>query len=91
VIGGKYGSVDPETERSYTEREYDLAVFLGKPVQPSCMEILRRSRLVKPRLRRPFVRNLKPAAQGRVKGDLQTSAARQIASLAAAWAAVIAI
>jgi hypothetical protein len=32
VIGGKYGSVDPETELSYTEREYDLAVSLGKPV-----------------------------------------------------------
>src|ERR1700693_761916 len=32
VIGGKYGSVDPETELSYTEREYDLAVSLGTPV-----------------------------------------------------------
>ena len=32
VIGGKYGSVDPQTELSYTEREYDLAVSLGRPV-----------------------------------------------------------
>lgn len=32
VIGGKYGSIDPETELSYTEREYDFAVAAGKPV-----------------------------------------------------------
>jgi hypothetical protein len=32
VIGGKYGSVDPETELSYTEKEYDYAVELGRPV-----------------------------------------------------------
>jgi hypothetical protein len=32
VVGGKYGSIDPETELSYTEREYDHAVAAGKPV-----------------------------------------------------------
>lgn len=32
VIGGKYGSIDPESELSYTEKEYDLAVNLKKPV-----------------------------------------------------------
>lgn len=32
VIGGKYGSIDPATEISYTEMEYDYAVSLGKPV-----------------------------------------------------------
>jgi hypothetical protein len=31
VIGGKYGSVDPDLEISYTEREYDLAIGLKKP------------------------------------------------------------
>lgn len=32
IIGGKYGSVDPVMEISYTEREYDTAVRLKKPV-----------------------------------------------------------
>src|SRR3954468_7702491 len=32
VIGGKYGSIDPHTELSFTEREYDFAVAAGKPV-----------------------------------------------------------
>jgi hypothetical protein len=32
VIGGKYGSVDHETEVSYTEKEFDYAVTQGKPV-----------------------------------------------------------
>jgi hypothetical protein len=32
VIGGKYGSVDPETEVGYTEQEYDYAVAHSKPV-----------------------------------------------------------
>lgn len=32
VIGGKYGSVDLDLEISYTEREYDLAFALKKPV-----------------------------------------------------------
>lgn len=32
IIGGKYGSTDPELEASYTEREYDTAVRLKKPV-----------------------------------------------------------
>jgi Domain of unknown function (DUF4062) len=32
VIGGKYGSIDPETELSYTEKEYEYAVEQGKPV-----------------------------------------------------------
>jgi len=32
VIGGKYGSIDPETELSFTEKEYDYAIEVGKPV-----------------------------------------------------------
>lgn len=32
IIGGKYGSVDPVLEISFTEREYDTAVRLKKPV-----------------------------------------------------------
>lgn len=32
VIGGKYGSTDPETEISYTEMEYEYAVEQKKPV-----------------------------------------------------------
>jgi uncharacterized protein DUF4062 len=32
VIGGKYGSIDPETKLSYTEKEYDYAVAQKKPV-----------------------------------------------------------
>ncbi|MET3974048.1 DUF4062 domain-containing protein [Cellulosimicrobium sp. 4261] len=32
VIGGKYGSVDATLDISYTEREYDTAVKLGKPI-----------------------------------------------------------
>ncbi len=32
VIGGKYGSVDPDTELSFTEKEYDYAVKEGRPV-----------------------------------------------------------
>lgn len=32
IIGGKYGSVDPDLEIGYTEREYDTAVRLKKPV-----------------------------------------------------------
>src|SRR4051794_11101642 len=32
VVGGKYGSIDPETELSYTEKEFDLAVSLKRPV-----------------------------------------------------------
>jgi len=32
VVGGKYGSIDPETELSFTEKEYDFAVEQGKPV-----------------------------------------------------------
>jgi Domain of unknown function (DUF4062) len=32
VIGGKYGSIDPGTELSFTEKEYDYAVEQGKPV-----------------------------------------------------------
>lgn len=32
VVGGKYGSVDPETELSFTEKEYDYASEHGKPV-----------------------------------------------------------
>ena len=32
VIGGRYGSLDPEKGISYTEMEYDYAVEQGKPV-----------------------------------------------------------
>jgi hypothetical protein len=32
VIGGRYGATDPETELSYTEKEFDYAVSRGKPV-----------------------------------------------------------
>lgn len=32
IIGGKYGSVEPTLEISYTEREYDAAVAMKKPV-----------------------------------------------------------
>jgi hypothetical protein len=32
VIGGKYGSIDPIDEISYTEKEYDYANARGKPV-----------------------------------------------------------
>lgn len=32
VIGGKYGSIDPESDLSFTEKEYDYAIQQGKPV-----------------------------------------------------------
>jgi hypothetical protein len=32
VIGGKYGSVDEATQLSYTEKEYDYAVSVDKPI-----------------------------------------------------------
>lgn len=32
IVGGKYGSIDPDLDISYTEREYDTALELGKPV-----------------------------------------------------------
>jgi len=32
VIGGRYGSIDPQTELSFTEKEYDYAIEAGKPV-----------------------------------------------------------
>jgi hypothetical protein len=32
VIGGRYGSVDEESQVSFTEKEYDYAVAKGKPV-----------------------------------------------------------
>jgi len=32
VIGGKYGSIDAETTLSYTEKEFDFAVSIDKPV-----------------------------------------------------------
>lgn len=32
ILGGRYGSVDVETELSYTEMEFDYAVKQGKPV-----------------------------------------------------------
>jgi len=32
VIGGKYGSIDPDEDLSFTEMEYDYACSCGKPV-----------------------------------------------------------
>lgn len=32
ILGGKYGSVDPDTNLSYTEMEYDYAISTKKPV-----------------------------------------------------------
>jgi hypothetical protein len=32
LLGGRYGSLDPQTQRSYTELEYDYAVSTKKPV-----------------------------------------------------------
>src|SRR4051794_5954612 len=31
ILGGRYGSIEPTSETSYTELEYDLAVASGKP------------------------------------------------------------
>ncbi|WP_167368039.1 DUF4062 domain-containing protein [Streptomyces agglomeratus] len=32
VIGGKYGSIDPNCDLSYTEKEYDYAASIKKPI-----------------------------------------------------------
>nr|WP_313411858.1 DUF4062 domain-containing protein [Stenotrophomonas geniculata] len=32
ILGGRYGSVDPQTSLSYTELEYDYALSQGKPI-----------------------------------------------------------
>jgi nucleoside 2-deoxyribosyltransferase len=32
ILGGRYGSVEPKTEKSYTQLEYDYAVKKGKPL-----------------------------------------------------------
>lgn len=32
ILGGRYGSIDPETKKSYTHWEYDYATNLGKPM-----------------------------------------------------------
>lgn len=32
LVGGRYGSIDPETGKSYTELEYDYAVSRGIPI-----------------------------------------------------------
>lgn len=34
VLGGRYGSVDPEDNLSFTEKEYEYAILTGKPVLP---------------------------------------------------------
>lgn len=34
VLGGRYGSVDPDDNLSFTEKEYEYAVLTGKPVLP---------------------------------------------------------
>lgn len=39
VVGGKYGSVDPATELSFTEKEYDYAVEQGSRFLHSSMLI----------------------------------------------------
>ena len=31
ILGGRYGSIEPNSGRSYTELEYDYAVAQGKP------------------------------------------------------------
>lgn len=31
ILGGRYGSIDPQKGVSYTELEYDYAVETGKP------------------------------------------------------------
>lgn len=32
ISAGRYGSIHPETQKSYTEMEYDYAVEIGKPI-----------------------------------------------------------
>lgn len=32
IVAGRYGSIDPERQVSFTEREYDYAVKAGKPI-----------------------------------------------------------
>ena len=32
ILGGRYGSIDPETDKSYTHWEYDYAANLSKPM-----------------------------------------------------------
>jgi hypothetical protein len=32
IVGGRYGSIDPESELSYTELEFDYAASIGKPI-----------------------------------------------------------
>lgn len=31
ILGGRYGSIDEETNKSYTHWEYDYAESVGKP------------------------------------------------------------
>ncbi|MGP8291979.1 DUF4062 domain-containing protein, partial [Vreelandella zhanjiangensis] len=32
IVGGRYGSVDPKTQKSYTQLEYEYAVESDKPI-----------------------------------------------------------
>src|SRR5579862_9096926 len=32
ILGGRYGSVEPKTEKSYTQLEYEYALSQGKPL-----------------------------------------------------------
>jgi hypothetical protein len=32
ILGGRYGSIEPNTKKSYTQLEYEYALRLGKPV-----------------------------------------------------------
>lgn len=45
VLGGRYGSVDPEDNLSFTEKEYEYAKQTGKPVLPFLIKDVRSLRV----------------------------------------------